>query len=90
MIFNPRGLSGEAFSGCKFCIDDRILTIANSYVYLGLVFKPSGTVAAAIEELNSKASKAWFAVSNVYNWLTLWLCLLVYMDVSFGLLSLFQ
>ena len=40
------------------------LTIADEYVYLGLVFKPSGSTTAAVQQLQSKASNAWFALSN--------------------------
>ena len=64
MIFNPRGHSAKQFSSIKFYIENRELTIADSYVYLGLIFKPSGSVSAAIQELQIKASKAWFSISN--------------------------
>ena len=64
MIFNPQGHSAKQFGKFKFYIDGRSLTIADSYVYLGLVFKPSGAVSAASQELLTKANKAWFAISN--------------------------
>ena len=64
MIFNPQGHSAKQFNHLRFYIGDRVLTIADSYVYLGLVFKPSGAVSAAIQELHTKASKASFAISN--------------------------
>ena len=65
MIFNPQGHGAKQFKGYSFSIGTSPLTIADEYVYLGLVFKPSGSVTAAIQELHSKSNKAWFAISNI-------------------------
>ena len=34
-------------------------------MYLGLIFKPSGAVTAAVKELHAKAGRAWFSISNI-------------------------
>ena len=39
--------------------------MADEYVYLGMVFKPSGSMTFAVQELHSKASKAWHSISNI-------------------------
>ena len=62
MIFNIRGIKITAF---KFFIGNSELIIADSYTYLGIIFKPSGSVSHAVQELHTKANKAWFAISNI-------------------------
>ena len=41
------------------------IDIVDSYQYLGIKFKPSGSMKLATDELFTKASRAWFAISNV-------------------------
>ena len=62
MIFNTKG---QKITTTRFFIDNKELIIADSYTYLGMVFKPSGSVTQAISELHTKANKSWFAISNV-------------------------
>ena len=61
MIFNPRGLGPKNFQHLNFTINDLPVEICEKYTYLGLVFKPSGSSIPAQQELNLKASKAWFS-----------------------------
>ena len=65
MIFNPRGLGPKNFQHLNFTINDLPVEICEKYTYLGLVFKPSGSSIPAQQELNLKASKAWFSISNI-------------------------
>ena len=65
MIFNPRGLGSKNFPDFKFLINGNLLENTDSYSYLGLIFKPSGTVTAATAELYTKASRAWFSISHI-------------------------
>ena len=37
----------------------------DSYTYLGFVFKPSGSVGAGVQELLSKANRAYYSISNI-------------------------
>ena len=39
---------------------------AEDYTYLGLIFKPSGSVTAAAQELLDKANRAYFSMSSVF------------------------
>lgn len=39
--------------------------ITDEYKYLGLKLRPSGSMQSAVQELNEKASRAWFGISNV-------------------------
>ena len=64
MIFNPQGHGPKQFTGFSFMIGTSPLTIAEEYVYLGLLFRPSGSTTAGVQQLLSKANKAWFALSN--------------------------
>ena len=49
MIFNSRGFKPEKFPHLSFKIEESPLEIADSYTYLGLIFKPSGSVTAAVQ-----------------------------------------
>ena len=40
------------------------LDVCDQYTYLGIQLKPSGTFTFAVNELYTKASKAWFAIRN--------------------------
>ena len=65
IIFNSRGLSPRHMPQYVFNINGSPLVNCESYVYLGLIFKPSGAVTAAVKELHAKASRAWFSISNI-------------------------
>ena len=63
MIFNKRGLTlDKAF---KFNINGQKVEVADEYKYLGLKMRPSGSMQIAVQELNEKASRAWFGISHV-------------------------
>ena len=62
MILNLRGIK----------ITDKIYTVAgcpieivDTYQYLGIKLRPSGSLQLAATELHEKANRAWFAISNV-------------------------
>ena len=42
------------------------IEVVDSYQYLGIKLKPSGSMQYAVGELYDKASRAWFAISNVF------------------------
>ena len=63
MIFNKRGLSLE--NQFSFTLGGNKLEICNEYQYLGLKLRPSGSMQTAVQELNDKASRAWFGISNI-------------------------
>ena len=65
MVFNKRGLGAKNFNLLKFVINGYPLEICDSYTYLGILFKPSGSFVAAQAELYTKASKAWFSISHI-------------------------
>ena len=65
MVFNKRGLGAKNFKSINFLINGCPLEICDSYTYLGILFKPSGSFVAAQAELYTKASKAWFSISHV-------------------------
>ena len=62
MIFNSRGLK---LTNEKIFLDGSPLEIVDSYQYLGIKFKPSGSMVLASSELIAKASRAWFSISNI-------------------------
>ena len=41
------------------------LEVTNEYQYLGIKFTPSGSMTLATNELCTKASRAWFSISNI-------------------------
>ena len=41
------------------------MEITDTYTYLGLIFTPSGSVTSAAKELLTKASRAYFSMSNI-------------------------
>ena len=53
------------FPKLKFNINGSALELTDSYTYLGLVFTPSGSVTSAAKELLTKASRAYFSMSNI-------------------------
>ena len=63
IIFNKRGLTlREKY---KFVLGGKALEITDQYQYLGLKIRSSGAMGSAVEELNTKATKAWFSISKV-------------------------
>jgi hypothetical protein len=62
MIFNARGIK---MNDQTFTVGGYPIEIVDSYQYLGIKFKPSGSLHCAAGELFDKASRAWFAISNV-------------------------
>jgi hypothetical protein len=66
VIFNPSGWGPNQFPKIKFFINNNLLENTDSYTYLGLIFKPSGSVTAAAQELPSKANRAYFSMSSIF------------------------
>ena len=62
MIFNK---SGKVLKGYYFQLAGVPLEITESYQYLGVKIRPSGSFSFAADELCAKARKAWFAISNI-------------------------
>ena len=44
---------------------EKKLEVTDQYQYLGLKLRPSGSMNLAVEELNTKANRAWFSISKV-------------------------
>ena len=42
-----------------------VLEVTKEYQYLGIKFTPSCSMAVAVDELCTKASRAWFSFSNI-------------------------
>ena len=65
MIFNGRGLKLDTLPEHQFYIGNNHIEVVDNYQYLGLNLRPSGSLHHAVSELYDKASRAWFAISNV-------------------------
>ena len=65
MIFNGRGLKLATLPEHNFYIGGNPIEVVDTYQYLGINVKPSGSMQFAVSELFDKASRAWFAISNV-------------------------
>ena len=65
MIFNGRGLKLDSVPQHQFHIGCDHIEVVDTYQYLGITLKPSGSLQYAVSELYDKASQAWFAISNV-------------------------
>ena len=65
MIFNGRGLKLDKHPDHQFYIGNIPVEVVDTYQYLGMKLKPSGSMQYAVSELNDKASRAWFSISNV-------------------------
>ena len=63
MIFNKRGLKMD--KKCSFNLGDKNIEITDEYQYLGIKLRPSGSFSLAVQELNDKACRAWFGISNI-------------------------
>ena len=64
MIFNKRGLTLRR--NYNFFLGGEPLEVTDQYQYLGLKIRPSGAMGLAVEELNTKATKAWFSISKIF------------------------
>ena len=62
LIFNK---SGKLIKGHTFLLAGVQLEVTDSYQYLGIKIRPSGSFTAASEELCLKARKAWFSISKI-------------------------
>ena len=62
MIFNLRGIK---ITTHIFTVGGHPIEIVDCYQYLGIKLKPSGSLQFAASELFDKASRAWYAISNV-------------------------
>ena len=65
VIFNPSGWGPSRFPKIKFHIDNQLLENVDHYTYLGVMFKPSGSVDMAVKELLVKANRAYFSLSSL-------------------------
>ena len=63
MVFNKRGLKLD--KSYSFYLGDMKLEIVDQYQYLGIKLRPSGSMTYAVQELNTKASRAWFSINRV-------------------------
>ena len=62
LIFNK---SGKVLKGHSFLINGAQLEVTDSYQYLGIKLRPSGSFTTATEVLSDKARKAWFSLSKI-------------------------
>ena len=65
VIFNPSGWGPAKFPKIRFFINNNLFENKDSYTYLGIIFKPSGSVEAAVKELLAKANRAYYSMSSV-------------------------
>ena len=65
MVFNGQGRKLDKTPAHQFKIETNIIEVVDSYQYLGIILKPSGSMQFAVKELFDKANRAWFAISNV-------------------------
>ena len=63
MIMNKRGRKLDNIF--NFTLGSQYLDITDQYQYLGIKIKPSGSFTLAVQELNDKASRAWFGIANI-------------------------
>ena len=61
IIFN---ISGKILTGYKFMLAGSQLEVTDSYQYLGIQIRPSGSFTFAAEQLCAKARKAWYSISG--------------------------
>ena len=66
MIFSPSGYGPAKFPNINFTCNGHIIEKVDSYSYLGIIFKPSGSVSMAVQELVTKANRAYFSMSNIF------------------------
>ena len=64
MVFNKQGRLLTNLNHL-FMIENEVIEVVDTYQYLGIKVRPSGSMTYAVGELFDKASRAWFAISNV-------------------------
>ena len=62
MIFN---CGGRILKNFVFMAGESQIEIVDTYQYLGIKLRSSGSMQVATDELYAKASRAWFSISNV-------------------------
>ena len=62
LIFNNRGLK---LNNYQFTAGGNNVEVVDSYQYLGIKLKASGSMQLAVTELFDKANRAWFSISNI-------------------------
>jgi hypothetical protein len=62
MIFNK---SGKVLKGYNFSFEEQSLELVSEYKYLGIIFKPPGSVSFVVNYLSKKASKAMFCKRKI-------------------------
>ena len=65
LVFNGRGMKLANLPEHQFYIGNNSIEVVDTYQYLGINVKPSGSLQFAVSELFDKANRAWFAISNV-------------------------
>ena len=65
MIFNGRGLKLDTLPEHQFYIGTNHIEVVDTYQYLGLNLKSSGSMHQGVSDLLDKSSRAWFAIANV-------------------------
>ena len=63
MVMNKSGRKLD--KSFEFKLNGVALEITDQYQYLGLKLRPSGSMNLAVQELNDKASRAWYSISNI-------------------------
>ena len=58
-------MSGERIVEDDFFYNSSRLEIVEEYLYLGIIFKPSGSFSAAVSRLTEQARKAIFKLNQV-------------------------
>ena len=62
IIFNK---AGRVLTNHCFMLSGAKLEVTDSYQYLGIKLRPSGSLSLAADELCAKARRAWFSISNL-------------------------
>ena len=62
IIFNKGGMKISKF---RFCVNNQVIDVVQSYCYLGIVFSSCGSFTRAIAALQDKARKAFFALKQI-------------------------
>ena len=65
-LFNSCGFGPAKLTKLKCKINGQAIEMTDSYNYLGLIFKQSGSVQFAATELLAKAKRAYLSMSNIF------------------------
>ena len=65
IIFNLRGLTLNGNPAHTFLLEGAKIKVVKEYQYLGIKLKPSGSFTFAAAELYTKATRAYFSISNI-------------------------